>query len=290
MTIFYSPAKINLFLQVREKRQDQYHALASLFQAISLCDELTIELAANDHWTSSHPNLPLDEFNLIIQALHLFREKTDCQFKFAIHLEKKIPLQAGLGGGSSNAATLLWAVNQLCNYPVELTQLVNWASLLGSDVPFFLSQGTAYCTGRGEIVCPLPPLPTEAVIIVTPSQGLATAEVYQHFRAPSFLFNSLAPPDPIKAMMSFYEGKPHYFNDLEASAFSLMPALALLKKQLQAAGFKTVLLSGSGSSFFCLGQSQVPIDQVLIDLNCQIQPVHFLKRSVESWYDPSTST
>lgn len=157
MLTLISPAKVNLFLRVLGKRPDGYHELASLFQAIDLADTLHFTLSKHDHLTCTDPAIPLDNTNLIWKTVHLFRRKTNHQFPIHIHLEKNIPIQAGLGGGSSNAATTLWALNELLNTHIPSETLTAWAGEIGSDVPFFLSTGTAYCTGRGEIVKSLPP-------------------------------------------------------------------------------------------------------------------------------------
>lgn len=144
MTIaLFSPAKINLFLRVLGKRSDGYHEIASLFQAINLGDNLTFTLSEQDHLTCSDPHLPCDHTNLVIKAVHLFRKKTNLDTPVTIHLEKEIPSQAGLGGGSSNAATTLWALNALHNYPYTIGQLQIWSAEIGSDIPFFFLSGNS---------------------------------------------------------------------------------------------------------------------------------------------------
>lgn len=115
--------------------------------------------ATDDVITCSDKTLSVDRSNLVWKALNLMREKTGIKQYFKVHLEKIVPMQAGLGGGSGNAATAMHAFNVLCNYPAALENLKDWSGLIGSDITFFFSTGTAYCTGRGEIVEPLPPLP-----------------------------------------------------------------------------------------------------------------------------------
>ncbi len=132
LTLF-SPAKINLFLRIMGKRPDGYHELASLFQAIGLGDTLTFTLTPQDSLTCSDPSLPCNDSNLIIKALHLFRRKTNLHIPVTIHLEKHIPTQAGLGGGSSNAATTLGALNTLTTILTQFksfkTGLRKWAQI-----------------------------------------------------------------------------------------------------------------------------------------------------------------
>ena len=146
---FLSPAKLNLFLRVLRKRSDGYHELASLFQAIDLVDALHVREVSEDRFSCSDPAL-LGPSNLVLRALKLFREKTGLQFPVEMHLEKRIPMQSGLGGGSSNAATALFALNVLAGRVATEEQLCAWSQEIGSDVPFFFSLGTAYCTGRGK--------------------------------------------------------------------------------------------------------------------------------------------
>src|SRR3989338_5817579 len=147
----FSPAKINAFFRVLYKREDGFHEIASLYQSISLGDDLDISISDKDHFSCTESSL-LGEDNLVLRSLALFRKKTGCSHSFSVHLNKKIPIQAGLGGGSSNAATALFGFMKLAQLTIPKQILVFWASELGSDVPFFFSFGTAYATGRGEIL------------------------------------------------------------------------------------------------------------------------------------------
>jgi 4-diphosphocytidyl-2-C-methyl-D-erythritol kinase len=137
--------------------------LASLFQAISLSDRMSFTklptTAKKDEMTCSDTTLKVDSSNLVIKSLELMRQKTGRKQYFRVHLEKIVPMQAGLGGGSGNAATTMHAFNALCGYPASLEDLKLWSGAIGSDITFFFSTGTAYCTGRGEIIQSLPPLP-----------------------------------------------------------------------------------------------------------------------------------
>ena len=144
-----SPAKVNLFLRVLRKREDGYHQLASLFQTVDLCDTLYIRLGEADRLTTKSSDVPLSADNLIMQAVQLFRQKTGLPISAEIHLVKRIPVRAGLGGGSSNAATTLWALNQLTGRPVTDQQLSRWAAELGSDASSFiilLNSAVTLCT------------------------------------------------------------------------------------------------------------------------------------------------
>jgi 4-diphosphocytidyl-2-C-methyl-D-erythritol kinase len=272
----FSPAKVNLFLRVLHLRQDGYREIASLFQTISLGDDLVFRKnGSHDQLTTDEPTLPCDTHNLIWKALMLFRSRVKKDFSVSIHLVKRIPIGAGLGGGSSNAATALWGLNLLHGKPVPEETLRNWAAELGSDVPFFFSQGTAYCTGRGEIVESYPTLSLniEKQWIVQPRERLATAEVYKCWHPDQSALDS-----PEELLASFYKGKPIYRNDLEKPASLLLPRLSSYKKELQKLGLSPVMLTGSGTAFFCKGNpSYFPSDFSFFS-------VDFISREREDWY------
>lgn len=269
-----SPAKINLFLRILRRRPDGYHELASLFQAIDLCDTLHFSFSNADQLTCTDGSIPTDKSNLVLKAVDLFRLKTHLDFRVNVHLEKTIPAQAGLGGGSSNAATTLWALNETCGRPATIDQLMQWSGEIGSDITFFLSQGTAYCTGRGEHLHQLPSLPKKIVHILKPQKGLSTPEVYKNLD-----IGTLKQREPEKALEGFFKGEFDCFNDLEGSAFSIMPELLDLKLNLQSAGFSHVLMSGSGSAFFCMGEGCLP---ELSNMLCF--SASFMNRQVSHWY------
>lgn len=250
-----SPAKVNLFFKVLGKRSDGYHEVATLMQTVALYDELSFELAerlaTHDTLTCSDPAIPTDGRNLILKAADLFRKKSGLPLFISVHLEKKIPHEAGLGGGSSNAATTLMALNQLAGKPVAPSDLQRWSAELGSDVPFFFAPtGRALCTGRGECVHTLEPVKTESLLIVKPPFGLSTPAVYKQ----------VIPKEPRKLVFpldatveAFQQGRGHLFNDLESAAFSLAPALLDYRHALVEAGASQTLLAGSGASLFGLG-------------------------------------
>ncbi|KAK4535760.1 hypothetical protein CDCA_CDCA06G1785 [Cyanidium caldarium] len=259
---YYSPAKINVFLRVLRRRMDGFHDIASVFQAVTLADKLYIEKlpdgADDDVLECDSPQVPLDKSNLIIKALETFRVRTGLSTRFHVRLEKTIPMQAGLGGGSSNAATAMFAANRLCGRPATIRQLTEWASEVGSDTAFFMSRGTAHCTGRGEILKRMRPLgPTGLYIIKPRAHSLSTPQVYQ-----ALDLNQLTgktPPDEL--LRSIQERGPFLtplVNDLEEAAFRLVPGLRDFKQLIESYGFKRVLMSGSGTSFFALGYPYGP--------------------------------
>lgn len=259
----FAPAKINLFLRVLRRRPDGYHDLASLFHTVSFGDTLGIELltatAGRDQLSCNLKDVPLDESNLVAQAFKLFRQKSGLQHFFRAHLEKRVPMQAGMGGGSSNAAAAFFGANKLCGSPASPVELLRWADdpIMGSDASFFLSEGTAYCTGRGEIVTPVAPLPLspgQIVYLVKPKLGLSTPKVFK-----ALDLANVSKDDPEELLRTFQQkGILHscWVNDLELPAFKVSPELGQLKDFLlgERFGFQAVLMSGSGSTIYCLGK------------------------------------
>jgi 4-diphosphocytidyl-2-C-methyl-D-erythritol kinase len=275
MLHLFSPAKVNLFLRIVSKRSDGYHNLSSIFQTISLGDALTMELSAREELTCTDLGLPTDRSNLILKATELFRHKTGLNQAFRIHLIKRIPTQAGLGGGSSNAATTLWGCNQLTQANIPLDILQQWSAEIGSDIPFFFSQGTAHCTGRGEYVKDLPFIPPRQFWIIKPPEGLSTPEVYRCLNFTSSVSEKSLQID----LDSCLSDACLYFNDLEKPAFEMLPKLKQLKTRLLENGFEIALMSGSGTAFLCMGEGTLPIDPEL-----NVFPVHFKNRSLRNWY------
>ena len=259
LTLF-SPCKINLFLRIIRKRPDNFHDLASLFQAVGFGDTLTLSHADGDadEFTCNMKGVPTDSTNLVLRALELMRQKTGKEMYFKADLEKCVPAQAGLGGGSANAATAMWGANELMGKPATLKDMIDWSAELGSDITFFLSRGTAYCTGRGEIMTPIdPPLPAGAKLsIVKPDLGLSTPKVFS-----ALDYDQLSNEDPQVLLDTFLkEGvvktrDSYYINDLEQPAFDCLPELKALKEELLTVkGFDHVMMSGSGTSIFCIGE------------------------------------
>lgn len=269
--VFYSPAKINLFLRVLNKRDDGYHNIFSLFQAVDVFDTLEFQLSELDFFSSTDNDLPFDSSNLIIKALELFRKKTQLKFSISIHLDKLIPKKAGMGGGSSNAATTLWALNELMGKPATTAELMRWSEELGSDVPFFFSHGTAICTGRGEIVDELPPLPKKTLWLFKPAKGLSTPEVFANLD-----LSTLENRDPELALQGFFSGKPVYFNDLEEAAIKVMPALVEFKEKVNNMGFDVLCMTGSGTAFIC--------DLRGTDTATIYPPIQYVNRETHGWY------
>lgn len=268
-----SPAKVNLFFRIHHRRQDQYHQISSLYQAINLSDTISISLADEDHFHCNLDHLCDLQDNFIWQAVSLFRQKTDWNQSLSICLQKNIPLQAGLGGGSSNAATTLWALNQLSGYQFKENQLALWAAELGSDMAFFFSEGTAYCQGKGEIIQNTTHLPNTHFWLAVPQFGLSTSLVYQTCDA-----SRLTHWESAKVLSDALQGKLILKNDLEPAAFHLKPELQMIKHQLLEI-FTQVSMTGSGTAFICFGSLEAPeLPEITF------YPVHFLQRKLGYWY------
>ncbi|MFN0064807.1 MAG: 4-(cytidine 5'-diphospho)-2-C-methyl-D-erythritol kinase [Chlamydiales bacterium] len=248
----FSPAKINLFLRVMSRRLDGFHNLATLMQAIDLGDTLHFQLSKRDIFTTTTHEIPCDPSNFILRAVTLFRQKTGKEFGITIHLEKNIPPQAGLGGGSSNVATTLYALNELLHTKISEKELQSWSQHISSDAPFFFSQGTAYCRGKGEIVEEIEELVLPRMGLVKPPMGLSTPEI---FRDLDLSRCSSTPPDEL--LRSFFERRPIYENDLQEKAFTKLPHLASLKEKL-ARDAECVMMTGSGTGLICFGPKKTP--------------------------------
>lgn len=295
----FSPAKINLFLRVLRKRDDGYHELASLFQTIDLGDTLKVRAlppsATADKFECDLPGLGAD--NLVTRAFALYRKKTGFSTHFEARLEKHTPVEAGLGGGSSNAATALYAANCLCRgAAASEDELIEMSADLGSDITFFLGPtGTAYCTGRGEIIQPLDPLPNRQLFVVKPDMGLSTPLVFKQLGQSNY--EQLSAVDPTDLLDNFVHGPgpADYINDLEPPAFQLKPVLADLKSKLLQ-HFPIALMSGSGTSLFAVqskDQTPDPLFPFAFQKECaeelgikvKVFEVFFVSRqSHTSWY------
>ena len=259
----FSPAKINVALAV-VGRSEGFHQLESTVQTISLGDRLILETDDVDRLEVDTPSVPSDERNIVHRARKLFREKTGWRQPIRIILQKSIPTEAGLGGGSSNCATALWGLNQLSGCDVSQEKLASWASSLGSDCALFFSTGAATMRGRGERVESHPEALVQGPLwIVKPPSGLSTAAVYGALQSSEWSGRLIAD-----------------HNDLEAPALRLAPLLAQLRQTLIERGFGTVRLTGSGSAFICFENGNwTDLPETL--QRWQVQP---LMRGPDGWY------
>jgi len=252
-----SPSKINLFLRILGKRKDGYHELASLFQAISLHDNLYVSVldgdGERDILECSTPGVPTDEKNLVIQAFQKFREHSGLTTKFRARLDKRIPHAAGLGGGSGNAATALWAANKLTAHNFSDGELAEIGNEFGSDISFFFTNGSAYCTGRGDKMVEIDRLSPHTLYVIKPTESLSTRDVFTTLGIPTGATNDGADPRELLDKMKKGVMWADFVNDLERPAFKLVPRLSEIKGALYAEGFNAVSMSGSGTAFFAFG-------------------------------------
>ncbi|OPZ87332.1 MAG: 4-diphosphocytidyl-2-C-methyl-D-erythritol kinase [bacterium ADurb.Bin429] len=248
-----APAKINLTLRVRGKRPDGYHELESVMQMLTLADTLTIADADGLVFTSSDPALQT-EANLAVRAARLLMAHCPTPPRGAkIHLEKAIPMRAGLGGGSSDAAAVLATLNEFWNIRLTLDRLAALAAQLGSDVPFFLDGPCSVIRGRGETVVPVLHHTAGHVVLAKPAAGLSTADVYARLHAEPAHASSEHLPETAAMIAALHTGDATVIartlvNDLEAPAFALLPELARGRQRMLEEGCLGVILCGSGSA------------------------------------------
>lgn len=246
-----SPAKINLFLRVTGKRPDGYHNLFSLMCCIDLFDTISLEF---DHPSiaieSSHPDIPVDETNLAHRAASLFLKALKRRDGVKITIEKSIPVAAGLGGGSSNAASILLGLNRRCGFPFSDDKLASMGLALGADVPFFIFQKPALVTGLGEKLEAYPrPLPYK-VLLIDPGFMVSTAEVFRKLNLGLTKCKKNLTKAPLKK--NGFDASRHMCNDLEAVTAAGFPVIDALKAQLIRHGAVGAIMSGSGPTVFGL--------------------------------------
>ncbi len=264
-----SPAKVNLGLAVQGKRPDGYHDLETVFQLIDLTDTLILELDLSGaiSLSTDQVELPTGEDNLVYQAALLLRRYTRCSLGVKMTLQKVIPVGAGLGGGSSNAAYTLWGLNILWKLDLRSEELRTLAQQLGSDVPFFLFAAQAIGRGRGHDLSPLPSTPPFSVVLLNPGFSLSTAEVYGRYKLR--LTNR---ENRITMLTHFLQtgntlalGR-HLFNDLESAVLDDYPVIKEMKEALLTRGATGAIMSGSGPTVFGLFADMYTAQEALVDL------------------------
>lgn len=258
MVIKKAYAKINLALDVLYKRRDGYHEVNMVMQSIDLYDTVTLTKEKQGiRLVTDREELPGDASNLAYQAAQLLQQTYSISAGVSIILHKKIPLAAGLAGGSADAAAVLKGMNELFELQLSLHELSKLGAQLGSDVPFCLSGGTQLATGRGEQLVALPALPDCYVVLAKPAIDVSTAWVYGHYEPPCVMSH----PD-IPLLVSALEKQDLSGvsaccgNVLETVTFSAYPSLAQLKEKMAGAGMLTSLMSGSGPTIFALTRSK----------------------------------
>ena len=253
-------AKINLYLDVIGKRPDGYHEIETIFHSIGLHDDIYLRKRADRHIAvhCEHPHVPCDPRNLAYRAAKLLLDNTPDLNGVEITILKRIPVAAGLGGGSADAAAVLCGMNALFDLGLTQADLMQLGVQLGADVPFCILGGAALGRGIGEILTPLPPLAEAWILLANPGFEISTAWVYQQINL------SLTVPKknvtiPIRCLQNgeFFSVARHLYNGLEVPVFSKYPVLAEIKTKLHnCPGSCGVLMSGSGATVFAFMQNQ----------------------------------
>jgi 4-diphosphocytidyl-2-C-methyl-D-erythritol kinase len=259
-----APAKINLVLEVLGKRADGYHEIRSLVQTINLCDVLSFELADKTSFECTEPSLQTSD-NLVVQAAELLRKISGYEKGAKIKLEKRIPWGAGLGGGSSDAATSLSALNRLWKLKLTTSDLVEQAARLGSDVPFFIHGGIALIEGRGERVTPLAAsVPGWFVLLMPPLPKMPgkTQQLYsrlnaRHFTGGQFVYRAFRAWSQDRQI-----APPLLFNVFDKVAFDAFPGLEDYRKSFEEIGAKDVHLVGSGPALFAPADDEFEAEKI----------------------------
>ncbi len=250
-----APAKINLLLDVLHKRNDGFHEVEMIMTMVDLADRLEMEELPRDTIiiSSQAGYIPLDEKNLAFQAARLIKDRYDVRKGVYIHLDKHIPVAAGLAGGSSDAAATLRGLNRLWGLNIPDEELRNLGAELGSDIPYCVTGGTAIARGRGEKLEMIDAPPQCWVVLAKPPINVSTADVYGRFRVSDLESH----PSTSNMLQALREGSFHCMceelgNVLESVTLSLYPEVQQLKETMQRLGADGVLMSGSGPTVFGL--------------------------------------
>jgi 4-diphosphocytidyl-2-C-methyl-D-erythritol kinase len=242
-----SPAKVNLRLEILRRREDGYHELRTIMQKISLYDAISISLknGRGISISTNHPNLPIGRGNIAYRAAQMILKRLEYKVGLQIDIRKEIPLGAGLGGGSSNAATILKALNQLLKMDLPTRELMKIGLDIGADVPFFFSEGPAIASGIGERLRGIV-LPDLWYVLVYPNFEVSTRWAYQNFvltkRQFHFRFHKfLKSPEGVSCLLR---------NDLEEVVSKRYPQIYLMKEMLSSVGALGTLMTGSGPTVF----------------------------------------
>src|SRR5262245_11501410 len=254
--VLLAAAKVNLALEVLGKRADGYHEIATVLQAVDLFDRIVLEAADTLSLHTDDPDLPADEGNLVMRAARLLQKAAGIESGARIRLQKRIPVAAGLGGGSSDAAATLWGLNRLWKLRWPTARLQELAVELGMDVPFFLGAGRAVARGRGEQLATLPGGGGYALVLVNPRVPLSTRDVYERVPA-GWRAEPTGTERLIEALRTRNVSRvaAALTNNLERVAEPVLPVIGRMKAALLAAGALGAIMSGSGPTVFGIARS-----------------------------------
>lgn len=263
-------AKINWSLRVLGKRPDNLHEIRTTLQTISLHDRLSFEVSEGREiaLACSDPEIPTDDRNLVVRAAHALQDQFAVRQGARIQLEKSIPAEAGLGGGSSNAAVALLAMARLWQIDADANDLITVAAGLGADVPFFFFGGSMLGSGTGTTLAAQPDSLPHHLIVVAPRASVSTRDAYEALHAPALTSDTsefILSSSQNKVVLDDSQPWLHndFANDFEAVIFDIYPEIGSAKDQLLAAGAKAALMSGSGSSVFGVFADQKSQQQAL---------------------------
>lgn len=263
-----APAKINLSLRVLRRRIDGFHEIETFIAPISLCDQITIEQHSRKQkiaFVCDDPSVPKGEDNIVVRAANVFFDETKITGGVSIELKKRIPHGAGLGGGSSDAASTLLALNELFDTNLPRETLAKMAETIGSDVPFFIFQSAALCKGRGEVVTPIRLRRSLTMLLLKPAFGVPTPWAYSRWRTSR----------QISAVSYAHQGfgGQTLMNDLERPVFEKFVFLAQLKMWLlRQPEVGAALMSGSGSTVFAIMRPEVNVDRLAKRAKADLDP------------------
>ena len=262
-----APAKINLSFKIRGRRADGFHEIDTLMAPISLYDLITITPSGGGciEFICDDPSLPRGEDNLVFKAARLFREAANVDAGFTIELQKNIPHGAGLGGGSSDAATVLLGLNRQFDAPLSLERMAQVAARIGSDVPFFVYESPARCRGRGELVEPITSADSLRVLLLKPPFAVPTPWAYSRWRESKKLPRVHYTPQEFRGFT--------FTNDLERPVFEKFLFLAQMKTWLrEQPEVGAALMSGSGSTVFAALREDADADALASRAKAELDP------------------
>ncbi len=263
-----APAKINLSLRVLGCRSDGFHEIETLIAPISLCDEIKIEQRSGKQeiaFRCDDPSVPKGEDNIVVRAVNVFLQKTKITSGISIALKKRIPHGAGLGGGSSDAASTLLTLNELFETNLPRETLAKMAGMIGSDIPFFIFQSAAVCKGRGELVTPTRLREQLSILLLKPEFGVPTQSAYSRWR------DSREIPGVSYGAQQFTQQS--FVNDLERPVFEKFVFLAQLKMWLlKRPEVGAALMSGSGSTVFAVVRHNTDVDRLAMRAKAELDP------------------
>lgn len=274
-----APAKINLGLDTICKRPDGYHELAMIMASVDLCDHLTLTEIPEDKIIiqTNKAFLPIDKKNHVHQVVRSVKETYGITTGLKINIDKKIPIAAGLGGGSTDAAAALRGVNRLWRLGLSLEELAQIGLIAGSDVPYCVYGGTALATGIGEIITPLPDLPACWVVLVKPAISVSTPKVFQELAVETVSHPNIAALKEAIEKGSYQEMVQHLGNSLEEVTGGKYPVVKKVKDKMQKFGCDGVLMSGSGPTVIGLCQKYSRAKRVCNALKGFCQEVYLVR-------------